>query len=891
MNKLKTTNQIAKIIAVSLLINLSLISFVFAQAPGATPPADKDAVLNKANFQKAQTDPNYCLKDIKNAVFNISERSYKTITPMVSNGRALVPKGCSIVPVDFNDKASLSDVNSRPIGATFLENKIKASDTGINADTATQAKQQDDIKEAGWISKFAGYLVTWAADLVTALLSFLTAIAGGIYGKIVNDTIAINIMPVIVNVGWTIVRDICNMFFILILIVIAIGTILQLEEYNYKHLLGEVVIMAILVNFSKVIAVTLIDATNMLTLIFVSDAGLVNTAKTMWNIIHPGDLVFYSNNAGFGAGISGALVAGLSKMILSLVMFSAYLALAGLFLVRLVGLYVLVILSPVAYALDIIPATKHFAHEWWGSFVKYLIWAPVAAFFVRLVDILAASGGLSGTTAGEGNSVFTFIILAALMWAAVIVAEHAGMVGGNAVIQAAEKLGEGIAHRGLHYAGRKWNEFTTHTFLEGHEGSQPGAVKKTLFALLNPVAAAKGYEQRGHELTHAAQELAAAGGREVVEQFQTGGWRGKAKLKIPYRQFVERKEEDAFLKDYGQMKKETLMQAAVDAEGMDSHTVEGGARKRAILKAAAANGYMDDLMRMKPFANKYAGSDNVVYSAESLNRFMYGYLGNGEQAMRFMGEDMEELGKKVKHFEYLGHAYYDPTAKAWKRGMETEKDAAGQTVYEDVNRGAETFQVEKIKPLTKDTWQVKYSVGEFSKLGGRDRVNAAPHNFTVIRDDVNGDGSFKENQLDESLHFGREHGEFDSFNQEMLKKMDADVMREVQHAQARVKKWILSETLVPGSHGAIVLDDPEHIDELTTLYKIQPEFAKGLYTKVLKVKGDAREKIDGIRYVLKSEVVTDADGNVTGLIPGATVRQVGTPTFDYTEDPPEVKKP
>ncbi|MBX4191629.1 MAG: hypothetical protein KW804_02420, partial [Candidatus Doudnabacteria bacterium] len=353
---------------------------------------------------------------------------------------------------------------------------------------------------------------------------------------------------------------------------------------------------------------------------------------------------------------------------------------------------------------------------------------------------------------------------------------------------------------------------------------------------------------------------------------------GKAKLKIPYRQFVARKDEDMFLKDYGNMKKESLMRAAVDAEGMSGF--EGEARKRAIVKAAANNGYLDDILRMKEFATKYGEKDGTIYSAETLNRFLYGYLGHGEQSMRFMAEDMEEAGKKTKHFEYMGHAFYDNNAKSWERGMKvvgTQEGLSGKSVDQ-----------------LKNDWQQNYASGEFGKLGGRDRVGAAPHNFTTIRAKMNtkgeiitgftlqSDGKVVEDKAGTygseigELDFGRQDGQFDVFNKSMISKMDSDVMREVQHMQERMKGWLLSREIKENT-GEIVLEDVKHYEEIKNLWELSPDLVLGLYTKVLKVKGDEREKLGGVKVIYK-----DDTGNVVHT-------KIGEPKISaYQNKPPMV---
>jgi len=70
--------------------------------------------------------------------------------------------------------------------------------------------------------------------------------------------------------GWAIVRDLCNMFFIVILLVIAFATILRVEGYDIKKMVPKLIIMAILINFSKTICGLIIDAADLIMNAFVS---------------------------------------------------------------------------------------------------------------------------------------------------------------------------------------------------------------------------------------------------------------------------------------------------------------------------------------------------------------------------------------------------------------------------------------------------------------------------------------------------------------------------------------------------------------------------------------------------------------------------------------------
>jgi len=145
-------------------------------------------------------------------------------------------------------------------------------------------------------------------------------------------------------------------------------------------------------------------------------------------------------------GWTTGLTQGLSMTAFTIVTFVVSLMLAGLFVVRLIGLYVLVIFSPLAYVLNILPATEHYAKEWWQYFIKYLIWAPVAMFVIRLDKAIVDNKGLMG---GPDDSAFKYIFLMGMMLAAFFVAKKAGMVGADMMINAGMKTGKFFGKMGL----------------------------------------------------------------------------------------------------------------------------------------------------------------------------------------------------------------------------------------------------------------------------------------------------------------------------------------------------------------------------------------------------------------------------------------------------------
>ncbi len=461
--KNRSPKLFTKIITTVVLVNFCILNLASAQA---IPPTttNEGPSITRATFIAAQSNEAACLK-FKEDIWNASSKNFKAtwisatssvITTylegfLFNNPYLINPslEGCYIVIGSATE--GIEGVTQRSEAPKLLERNIYnlEPDQKITAnqftDAITQAK--NDQNEAGPLSKLIGWVLNALLSVVAALLGVIASLLGMILSVAIDQTTNQSYKNVrIVNVGWGIVRDFANMFFIIILIVIALGAILRIESLDYRHLLGELVIMAILINFSKVIAMTIIDFANLIGQIF-----WVDNLRQIWAFIY--NVVEWESFATLPyGGWSTALVNGLSKIIFMLVAIAAFGALTGLFIVRLVGLYVFIIFSPAYFVLDILPATKEFAHKFLHKFVEYVIWVPVALFMMRLTMMIAEQG--SGFGSGD-ESAFTFIILAAFLWATVLIAEHAGMVGGQAIVNGMEKAVHGASHYGLE-AGDRW---------------------------------------------------------------------------------------------------------------------------------------------------------------------------------------------------------------------------------------------------------------------------------------------------------------------------------------------------------------------------------------------------------------------------------------------------
>lgn len=236
------------------------------------------------------------------------------------------------------------------------------------------------------------------------LFGKLTAYIVGLLVLVAQYPNFINSAPVVT--GYPIVRDLSNMVFIIALLIIAAGTVLRIENYRYNRLLGRLVLMALLVNMARLITGFFIQTSQVFMLTFVNafkDIALGNFGY-MFGLDAVLKLPQTFNSLGNERTVFITLVGGLAMMIVA---FCVMVALTIILVVRIVALWILTILSPLAYALRIIPNTDKYASQWWAQFGRYLVTGPVLAFFIWLALVISqstcAAGVANCTTADVGS--------------------------------------------------------------------------------------------------------------------------------------------------------------------------------------------------------------------------------------------------------------------------------------------------------------------------------------------------------------------------------------------------------------------------------------------------------------------------------------------------------
>ena len=306
------------------------------------------------------------------------------------------------------------------------------------------------------------------------------AIIGGIIAVIINGVakILILLVSVLMNVaaysdfihadavskGWVVVRDICNMFFVVILLVIAFATILGQEEYGAKKMLPKLIMAAVLINFSKMLCGLMIDVASVIMLTFVNAFSAIGAANIL-NILGIDQITAVAETTDSStsfAMVVGAYIFGLLYVIIATVVVAAML---GMLVMRIVMIWILVVLSPLAFFLQAVPGKgQQYASQWWSKWSSNLIVGPVIAFFLWLsfaalqtgnnpitvqndenVNTEKADPAGIGSKAGTTSQMAKFVIAIGMLLGGMKIAQEVGGEAGGALGAGMGQLNKGKA--------------------------------------------------------------------------------------------------------------------------------------------------------------------------------------------------------------------------------------------------------------------------------------------------------------------------------------------------------------------------------------------------------------------------------------------------------------
>ncbi len=283
-----------------------------------------------------------------------------------------------------------------------------------------------------------------------------------------------------VNVFQEIVGNVvavANFFYVIVFLVLIFSSSLPLglDNYTIKKTLPKFIAAVIMTQFAYVICGVIVDFFNLLGTI------IPNMVFALQAVAPSLELPTGNGGAGLQAGLAGTIIVGgagavalISSVGWILIFILALLALVAILVafvfivLRMIVLYVLILISPIAFASWVLPGTEKFFSTWWKNFIRLNAMFPLItgmlAVSILLSRVLVASpaGGTSGGAITLVAMVIPIVALLAipktLKW---VTAGMSALAGGmmGAVAGKVNSSGAAAAKKGTQMAKNKGAEF------------------------------------------------------------------------------------------------------------------------------------------------------------------------------------------------------------------------------------------------------------------------------------------------------------------------------------------------------------------------------------------------------------------------------------------------
>jgi len=355
-------------------------------------------------------------------------------------------------------------------------------------------------------------IVTTVATAINWFLGWLVKAGASIFEGALN--IGFTSTLSVIKIGWTACRDFANMLFILFMIIIAFATILRIENYGIKKLLPKVILVALLINFSMVFASAIIDVSNITANAFIKDirgklgsisgvfgdtVDITSTQRFLscdqWKTKLLKDCEIFKLGPSAITDSFTTCTERANKQVIEcehgraeppeatqafldivlnytaagiLLIMAAFTFFAGaiMLLFRIIAIWFLVIISPLAFMCHILPSLEVHWKKWWSKFLNWCIFAPAYAFFIWMAMQIASSknleaikaeagtSGISGYTGsiassfvmGPGQILIQSFLVVGFLIGGIIVAQQLGIAGANATMKIAQGVKKGATN-------------------------------------------------------------------------------------------------------------------------------------------------------------------------------------------------------------------------------------------------------------------------------------------------------------------------------------------------------------------------------------------------------------------------------------------------------------
>lgn len=310
------------------------------------------------------------------------------------------------------------------------------------------------VQGAYLILQLSGKFAEYSGKLLDIFIAY--SLDSNAYGSEANGNF--------VEQGWGVIRDIANVAFIFTLLYIAIRHILQMGSSDTKKLLTSLIVAALLINFSLFFSKVIIDGGNILARAFYNNIEVANddytggvgvktisqalVAKVNPQVILGSELFRPEQAPGLQAG---TMTIGYSFFVIALATFVnvtigiVFLSTFLLFAARVIGLWFLMIFSPLAFVSLALPGGGSFLGQFgWSGWIKNIMklsfMAPVFLFFLFLLVMFLSIVTSESIMAGSTDTTHKIMGVLIPFIAIVVILQRAKSIAGDM----AGEFGEGL---------------------------------------------------------------------------------------------------------------------------------------------------------------------------------------------------------------------------------------------------------------------------------------------------------------------------------------------------------------------------------------------------------------------------------------------------------------
>ena len=278
-------------------------------------------------------------------------------------------RGCTVV--------NHAEISIEPAGTT-KDNPGDPNRPEIPNNNNTEPVERCEVQWIGFIVCWVSRVIGWTIQGTFTILEKLMYIAP------ISNT----------NDGgkeiyriWQVFRNIANVVFIITLLIVVLSQVTTafLDNYGVKKILPRLVVGVLLINASYWICAAAVDASNILGNSLY--AILKNIAVPVAPQVGPlGDSIILLLTAGAGVFIYMNILA-LAPLLISGI-FAIFMTVVIL-IIRQAIVIMFVVISPIAFALNILPSTQKWFNKWWSSFLTILMIFPMVGIVYGGTQVLA----------------------------------------------------------------------------------------------------------------------------------------------------------------------------------------------------------------------------------------------------------------------------------------------------------------------------------------------------------------------------------------------------------------------------------------------------------------------------------------------------------------------